>query len=195
MPFCNKCGEELDSDEEYCHNCGAKSKKYEGTDKTIKTTNKLNLINTIISKPKLILLLIVVIIIVGGSIALISNNSSSDGNYVGGHAVSIYGIPFNIPNGFEESYHTGPSSYGETVHFTNKNTQEGFEISVSTFKDLDLTGKHIKDKLNQNINGKKGVLVFYDTGGVAYFYHEGNYLVRIQVDTTHYNKLLEAIIK
>ena len=36
MPFCNKCGEKLDDNEEFCHNCGAKSKKYKGTDKTIK---------------------------------------------------------------------------------------------------------------------------------------------------------------
>lgn len=195
MPFCNKCGEELDSDEEFCHNCGAKSKNYKGTDKTTKTANKSNLIDTIIAKPKLLLLLIVAIIVVGGIIALTSNNSSSDGNYVGENEVVIYGIPFNIPNGFEESYHSGPSNYGETVDFTNNNTQEGFEIDVSTFQDLDLTGKHIKDKLNQNINGKEGVLVFYDSGGVVYYYYEGNYLVRIHVDTIHYNNLLEAIIK
>ena len=190
MPFCNKCGEKLDDNEEFCHNCGAKSKKYKGSDKTIKNTNKPNLIDTIISKPKLILLLIIVIIVFGGVIALTSNNSSNDGNYVGGHEVTIYGIPFNIPNGFEET-----KTVGNTVYFTNKNTQEGFSIRISTNQNLDLGGNHIQHKLNQNINGKEGVLVSYDSGAMVYYYYEGNYLICINVDTIHYNNLLKAIIK
>lgn len=193
MPFCNKCGEELDSDEEFCPNCGAKSKNYKGTDK--KTTNKPNIIDTLMSKPKLILLLIVAIIVVGGVISLASNNSSSSGNYVGGHEVSIYGIPFNIPNGFEETKHEGPTNYGETAYFSNKNTQEGFSIHVSTDKNLDLSGKYIKSKSNYNVSGTVGVLVSHTNGDVIFYYYEGNYLVSIKPDTVHYPDLLKAIIK
>ena len=128
-------------------NCGVKSKKYKGPDNIAETTNKSNLIVTVLSKPKLLLLVVAVIIFVCGVISLTSNNFSAEGNYVWGwHEVSIYRIPFNIPNGFEETKHEGSSTYWETVYFYNKNTQEEFSIRVFTDINLDLSGKHIKSK-------------------------------------------------
>lgn len=191
---CPNCGANLSNDAKFCTNCGNNiGNNNKKTHKSSNSSGTSGIINTLLSKPKLILVILIVIIIAGAVLSGFGNSSGS--NYSnGGYDMEIFNLAFHIPGGFEESYHTGPFSSGETVDFKS-NDYDDLEISVSPQRSLNLNSNHIKTKYTTTIDGREGTLVFYDSNRVSFYYYEGNYLVKLNTNSPQYKDLFAAVIK
>ena len=197
MKFCPDCGAKLDDGVIYCPNCGNNlGGKKSNVDSSSKSgLDALKIIETILSKPKLIVVIVVVLLVVGlmvfGSNGGESNQEYSKDN---SYQKAIGGIIFNIPDGFEESYHSGPFDDGsETVDFKSDDYDD-LEISVSPKYNVDLNSKYIKAKTSKNIGGMDGILVFYDSNRVAFYFDSGDCTVRLNSNSPDYNKLFGTVL-
>ena len=127
------------------------------------------------TNPKLIVFVIVIAVLIFG-ITSIFNSGDGGGNSNGVSEITVYGLPFNIPEGYVESDRADLTN-GETVDL--KDNGYIIEISVSgsrTFKE----SEYIDSKVDMTINGKQGTLYQYKapSNGVAFVYQdEGNLVV------------------
>ena len=154
MPFCEKCGSELEPEEKFCPNCGAKvmirSNKENLADK-IKNVyfkeDKLNL--------KRVALSIIVLFIVVSGINFITSM---------GHDVNIDGITFHIPSGYAESI---SGKQGALEHYNKMDNVVCYERNGSNYDFFIIATKNVGNKKIDNIekngqyatiNGKQGII-------------------------------------
>lgn len=141
------------------------------------------------SKPKIILIGLIIIIIIFVALSFSSNDNTSDSGY----EVEIFEVKFNIPEEFEESYHAGSFSSGETVDFQSADYDD-LEISVSPYYNVDLNSNHVTAKYSKNIDGIDGTLVFYDSNRISFYYEYGDYLIKLNTNSPDYEDLFSFVI-
>lgn len=175
MPFCEKCGSELEPEEKFCPNCGAKvmirSNKENLADKIkeestkissnenvagivdkikniyFKEDNKLNL--------KRVALSIIVLFIVVSGINFITSM---------GHDVNVSGATFHIPSGYGESI---SGREGALEHYNKMDNVVCYERNGSNYNFFIIATKNVGNKKIDNIekngqyatiNGKQGII-------------------------------------
>lgn len=151
------------------------------------------LFKLILKRPKLTIIVLIVIIVVLALLIGGGGNSDQDYSNSNYYEMNIFGVLFHIPEGFEESYHMGPSSSGETVDFQS-NGYDDLEIEVSPYYNVNLNSNHIKVKYSKNIDGIDGTLVFYDSNRVSFYYQYGNYLIKLNSNSPDYEDIFSRVI-
>lgn len=189
---CPNCGAILSEDTKFCTTCGNdvssihKSKSSSSLDKS-----PSNILDFILSKPKLIAVIVIIFIVF---LALIMMGGNSDGySDNGGYVTEIFGVSFHIPDGFEESYHSGPFSSGETVDFKSDDYDD-LEIEVSPAYNVNLNSNHVKVKTQKNIGGKDGTLVYYDSNRVSFYYEDNGYTIKLNTNSPNHDELFDSVI-
>ncbi len=153
------------------------------------------LISFFLKNPKIIAAIMILIVIVLVLTMFGGGNSNSDLDYsnTNYYEKNIFGVTFHIPEGFKESYHSGPSSSGETVDFQSEEYDD-LEIEVSPYYNVNLNSKHVKVKYSKNIGGMDGTLVFYDSNRVSFYYKYGDYLIKLNTNSPDHDELFAHVI-
>ena len=174
MPYCEKCGAELEPEEKFCPSCGAKviiqSNKENLAEKVKEQSTKISsnenvagiadkIKNVYFKEDKLnlkrvALSIIVLFIVVSGFNFIMSM----------GHDVNIDGITFHIPSGYAESI---SGKQGAVEHYNKMDNVVCYERNGSNYNffiiattnvgnkkidDIERGGKH------STINGKQGII-------------------------------------
>ena len=142
----------------------------------------LDELQNFISKNPKLSIVILLIIVVFLALVFMGGNSNQGYSENGGYEKNIFGVPFHIPEGFEESYHTGPFSSGEVVDFQSDDYDD-LEIDVSPQYNPNLNSKHVKAKMQKNIDGKEGTLVFYDSNRVSFYYNDAGNTIKLNTNS------------
>lgn len=133
-------------------------------------------------KSKLIFISIAIIVVVGIASMLFSGGD-------GGNEITVYGVNFNIPDGYEESSRANFTN-GEYVDLSDNGVI--IEISVSTdshFKE----SQYVTSKFSNTINGKDGTVYTYaHSNGMSYVYFDQG--KRIVIRGATFSELEEIII-
>lgn len=175
MPFCNKCGEKLEDNEEFCHNCGAKviirSNKDNLADKIKEESTKISSNENVVGivdkikdiyfkedntlNLKRVALSIVVLFIVVSGINFITSM---------GYDVNVGGTTFHIPSGYGESV---SGTNGALEYYNKMDNVVCYERNGSSYNFIVIATKNVGNKNIGNIessgkyytiNGKQGVL-------------------------------------
>ena len=191
---CSNCGADVKNNSNFCPECGNNvSSKNNASKKSSDLDSSLsNILDFISSKPKLLGIVLIVLVVL---IALMMMGNGSNQGYSddGGYIMDVFGVSFHIPEGFEESYHAGPFSSGETVDFKS-NDYDDLEIDVSPAYNVDLNSNHVKAKLQKNIDGIDGTLVFYDSNRVSFYYEYDGYTIKLNSNSPDYEDLFSSVI-
>lgn len=206
--YCTECGKELDDSMNFCSNCGTplndedetiNSKEVENNSSLYNDSNKIKETSKEVKSSKYslstkvflgiagicIIIFILGIIIAGSAIINSSNNAPAENTsktLTPSFTDSIYGINFQIPEGYETFSGTDNQNKGTMVIYdrTYSNHAGGeIRISVSTTKGnfyWDLSQNRAYDDVEVTINGHNGVLKSSGT----FSYISGDKLVTIQ---------------
>lgn len=169
---CESCGAELEESAQFCSNCG----------NTIKNNNQssINTLKNNISLKKFNLNLKSIIIIIAVVIILIGAFSFVMGN----GDVTVNGISFHIPNGYDkvEEVNLDEGVEGEGFTYTNDETHDFIKIEVRNVDMDDINDLKINFpavKQSKTINGKEGILAMDSQSRNHFYYLEGDKLVCI----------------
>lgn len=186
---CPNCGANLEKGAKFCPNCG------NSINISNNSPSSSNIVDTVLSRPKLVIVALIVVIVIFAMLIFTSNGDSSNQKFSsdGGYDVEIFGVAFHIPEGFKESYHTGPFSNGETVDFESDDYDD-LEIDVSPYRNVNLNSNHVKVKSSKNIDGMDGTIVFYDSNRVSFYYRYGDYLIKLNTNSPDYEELFSSVI-
>lgn len=199
--FCENCGTKLPDDSKFCKECGHKityesdiksnneSNSNISSDSEIKNENGL----FIKSKSNKIFVISLIILILLFAVFLFSISNFSDNNNVNNNVNpkeslspsftdNIYGINFQIPEGYETLGGTDNQNKGTMVVYDRNYmgpNGSSIDISVSTAKGSfywDLTQNREYDDVEKTINGHDGV---YKSSGI-FSYVVGDKLIVIR---------------
>lgn len=174
MPYCEKCGAELEPEEKFCPSCGAKvimqSNKENLAEKVKEQSTKISsnenvagiadkIKNVYFKEDKLnlkrvALSIIVLFIVVSGFNFIMSM----------GHDVNIDGITFHIPSGYAESI---SGKQGALEHYNKMDNVVCYERNGSNYNFFIIATKNVGNKKIDNIekngqyatiNGKQGII-------------------------------------
>lgn len=175
MPFCEKCGSELEPDERFCPHCGAKviiqSNKDNLTDKVKEQSTKISsnenvagIVDKIkniyfkedntLNLKKVALTIVILLIVVSGFNFIMSM----------GYDVTVGGMKFHIPSGYGES---GSGNRGALEHYNRMDNVVCYERNGSDYNFFVIATKNVGNKnigdIEKNgkystINGKQGVI-------------------------------------
>ena len=188
---CPNCGTNISNDTKFCPNCGKALESVKVSSKS--NINSKNIFDMFLAKPKIVFLVFIVIILIIAFMLVGGNNSDQDFSESRGYIVNIFGVSFQIPEEFKESYHSGPFSSGETVDF-DSGDYDNLEITVSPYYNVNLNSNHVKVKYSKNIDGVDGTLVFYDSNRISFYYKYGDYLVKLNSNSPDYEELFAFVI-
>lgn len=190
---CPNCGSNIGKGSKFCPNCGA-SVEFVKPDNPVNNNSNSpsDVLNSILAKPKLAALILIVIVVIV-AFMLVGSGSDEQSSYGGGYDMEIYGVKFHIPEGFEETYHAGPFSNGETVDFRSDDYDD-LEIDVSPYYNVNLNSNHVKVKYSKNIDGVDGTIVFYDSNRISFYYEHDGYLIKLNTNSPHYEDLFSSVI-
>lgn len=207
--YCTACGKELDDSMNFCSNCGTplndedetiKSKKVENDNSLSENSNKIKETSEKVKSSKYssstkvflgvagicIIIFILGIIIAGSALINSFNDVPAENNsktITPSFTDSIYGINFQIPEGYETFAGTDNQNKGTMVTYDRTYLNHGgggeITISVSTTKGSfhwDLSQNRAYDDVEVTINGHSGVLKSSGT----FSYLSGDKLVTIQ---------------
>ena len=175
MPYCEKCGSELEPEEKFCPNCGAKvmirSNKENLADKIKEESTKISSnenVAGIVDKIKdiyfkeddtlnlkRVALSIVVLFVVVSGINFITSM---------GHDVNVSGATFHIPSGYGESL---SGREGALEHYDKMDNVVCYERNGSNYNFIIIATKNVGNKKIDNIekngqyatiNGKQGII-------------------------------------
>lgn len=144
-----------------------------------------DLIDFALNRPKIILLVIVVLVVIFGVSSLFTSNDATNGE---ANRIIVYGMPFNIPEGYTEGQH---HSFTNGEYAELDDNAWSIEISVSSDRNFK-ESKYVKSHFSKTINGKEGTVYTYKTNHTAFVYYEDNYLIVIR-DAT-FDELEKIII-
>ena len=174
MPYCEKCGAELEPEEKFCPSCGAKviipSNKENLAEKVKEQSTKISsnenvagiadkIKNVYFKEDKLnlkrvVLSIIVLFIVVSGFNFIMSM----------GHDVNIDGITFHIPSGYAESI---SGKQGALEHYNKMDNVVCYERNGSNYDFFIIATKNVGNKKiddigrggkHSTINGKQGII-------------------------------------
>lgn len=146
---------------------------------------------------KQILIIVFALILVIGIFSLMGGNGD----------VSVYGVSFHIPNGYNEmEQQPVTKGVGESFSYSNKEFNEFISITVKDTNATDISQikfNYPSIKSNTVIDGKEGVLAMTSATGVRnhFFYIENGKLIHIDAPFTdpqnnlHNEDVIAEIIK
>lgn len=190
---CPNCGASLNNNSNFCTKCGNRIENNTKVNNAGNSSAVSDIVNTLLSKPKLIILILIVLVVAGVIFSGFGGSSDSGYSKNGGYDMDVFGLSFHIPEGFEESYHSGPFNDGETVDFKSDDYDD-LEIDVSTDRSLNLNSNYITAKLTKTIAGKEGTVAFYDSNRVSFYYFEGDCRVKLNTNSPEYEELFASVI-
>ena len=183
MKFCPNCGEELDEDSNFCANCGnSLSDNVKNKSNINQVINKLfsDIINPLLKRPKLLLCIIVVLIFIIG-ITSIFNSGSNIGlntglNTLDGQEITVYGVNFNIPNGFRYYELVAPRDRESQFSLTSEDGKQKYiHIQVTDISPGYSAQKSSMANSKITVNGKDCyIYVSYDKSYVYCAYDTSN---------------------
>lgn len=149
---CPNCGADLDKNTKFCPKCG--NAIISPMDNNLKGNSSnfdfREVINMILKKPKLLAIVGVALILILAFAVMTGGESNQGYSSNGGYITEIFGLSFHIPEGFEESYHSGPFSSGETVDYQSGDYDD-LEIEVSPQYSVNLNSNHVKVKTQKTL--------------------------------------------
>lgn len=180
MKYCPNCGNKLDNDSIFCDNCGNSvldNKNDKSNTNNISNKSISDILNPILERPKLLLLIIIVLIFIIGIIFIFNSNSDSL-NTFGGQEVTVNGVNFHIPEGFESNQLVGSNSKTDAdfvlrsddgkmaLAFIHIRVSDNISPSSTLAQDLSVT--------NEVINGKECVVRMNGDDAVFCAYYDSD---------------------
>lgn len=185
--YCSNCGAKLDDNSKFCSECGKHTDV--NINNVINNFDIQKIVNSILKRPKLIILILGIIIVILGMNALFNSNGSDLGTSNGDvYSATVYGMNFNIPAKYKESYRSKFSN-GESADFSDSGWT--IEISVSTDTDFQ-PSKYVESSFSKTINGKQGKIYSYKSGHMSFVYFDNGY--RVVIRDANFDELKKIII-
>ena len=169
---CESCGAELEEGTQFCSNCGNTIKNNnQSSNNTLKNNISLKKFNLNL---KSIIIIIAVVIILIGAFSFVMGNGD----------VTVNGISFHIPNGYDkvEEVNLDEGVEGEGFTYTNDENHDFIKIEVRNVDMDDINDLKINFpavKQSKTINGKEGILAMDSQSRNHFYYVEGDKLVCI----------------
>lgn len=169
---CESCGAELEEGTQFCSNCGNTIKNNnQSSNNTLKNNISLKKFNLNL---KSIIIIIAVVIILIGAFSFVMGNGD----------VTVNGISFHIPNGYDkvEEVNLDEGVEGEGFTYTNDENHDFIKIEVRNVDMDDINDLKINFpavKQSKTINGKEGILAMDSQSRNHFYYLEGDKLVCI----------------